>query len=728
MAKKKETKQEPIEKQLWKAADKLRKNIDAAEYKHIVLGLIFLKYISDSFEELYAKFKEGKGEYAGADPEDRDEYRAENVFFVPPSARWSYLQGRAKLPEIGKDIDNSMDAIERDNASLKGVLPKVYAKENLDPTSLGQLIDLISNIALGDEVSRSQDILGKVYEYFLGEFALAEGKKGGQFYTPRNVVSLLVELLAPYKGRVFDPCCGSGGMFVQSAKFLEAHSGNINNITIYGQESNQTTWRLAKMNLAIRGIDSSQVKWNNEGSFLNDAHKDLKADYIIANPPFNSSDWGGNLLRNDARWGYGLPPEGNANFAWIQHFIFHLNPTGVAGIVMHGGAASNKGKSESLIRKSLIEKNLVECIIALPTQLFYNTTLPVHLWFINRSKSESKKGKVLMIDAYELGHMIESTQRELSQFDIIKISETYHNWQKNESYSNELGFCREVSESDISEKNYILAPNRFVIKPKKTRKVPYEESIKPKLEEIDFKLNNIGNEDIFKLSNNDKLINYHFTNSLFTNPDKSTWEDIEVQEAISDVVGGAWGNEKPKKDNVPVKVIRGTDLPNIPLFNLKKTPTRYLNSNKVEEIQLQELDIVIEMSGGSKNQPTGRAAIITKELLEYFKVPLVCSNFCKVIRINQEKVNPFWFYLYWQNSYNNGLTTKYENQPSGIKNFQLDEYIESELIQIPPKKDQDIISAYFRSLFQLKNKLSYTSQKINKMLNETFDNIYYEYD
>lgn len=309
---------EPLETQLWKAADKLRKNIDAAEYKHIVLGLIFLKYISDSFEELYDKLVAGKEKYEGADPEDRDEYKAENVFFVPPSARWKYLQSRAKLPDIGKDVDESMDAIERDNPSLKGVLPKVFARQNLDPTSLGGLIDLVSNIALGTAKARSTDVLGHVFEYFLGEFALAEGKKGGQFYTPRSVVELLVEMLEPYKGRVFDPCCGSGGMFVHSEKFVEEHQGKVDDISIYGQESNQTTWRLCKMNLAIRGIDSSQVKWNNEGSFLNDAHKDLKADYIIANPPFNVSDWGGELMRNDARWKYGVPPTGNANFAWMH--------------------------------------------------------------------------------------------------------------------------------------------------------------------------------------------------------------------------------------------------------------------------------------------------------------------------------------------------------------------------------------------------------------------------
>jgi len=306
MAKEKELKTEPLEKQLWKAADKLRKNIDAAEYKHIVLGLIFLKYISDSFEQHFAKLSVGEGEYAGADPEDKDEYAAENVFFVPQDTRWSYLQSYARQPSIGKMVDAAMDAIEKENPSLKGVLPKVFARDNLDPASLGQLVDLVGNIALGDAKSRSADVLGHVFEYFLGEFALAEGKQGGQFYTPRSVVELLVEMLEPYSGRVFDPCCGSGGMFVQSEKFVADHQGRVNDISIYGQESNQTTWRLAKMNLAIRGIEASQVKWNNEGSFLNDAHKDVKADYIIANPPFNVSDWSGELLRTDGRWQYGI--------------------------------------------------------------------------------------------------------------------------------------------------------------------------------------------------------------------------------------------------------------------------------------------------------------------------------------------------------------------------------------------------------------------------------------
>lgn len=465
--KKKETKQEPIEKQLWKAADKLRKNIDAAQYKHIVLGLIFLKYISDAFEELHAKLKAGEGEFAGADPEDRDEYRAENIFFVPPSARWSYLQGRAKLPEIGKDIDNAMDAIERDNNSLKGVLPKVYAKENLDPTSLGGLIDLISNIALGDAKSRSADVLGHVFEYFLGEFALAEGKKGGQFYTPRSVVELLVEMLEPYKGRVFDPCCGSGGMFVQSERFVDDHQGKINDISIFGQESNLTTWRLAKMNLAIRGIDSSQVKWNNEGSFLNDAHKDLKADYIIANPPFNVSDWSGDLLRSDARWKYGVPPTGNANYAWVQHFVYHLAPRGLAGFVLSKGSLTTKTGGEDDIRQKLIDEGLVDCIVNLPAKLFLNTQIPACLWFMAKNRSNgqfrNRKDEILFIDARNLGHLINRRTKVLSPEDIQQIADTYHNWRNpNGDYEDVAGFCNATKISRVAQLDYVLTPGRYV--------------------------------------------------------------------------------------------------------------------------------------------------------------------------------------------------------------------------------------------------------------------------
>ena len=464
----KEIKDEPLEKQLWKAADKLRKNIDAAEYKHVVLGLIFLKYISDSFEEHFAKLQQGEGDYAGADPEDRDEYKAENIFFVPADARWTYLQAHAKQPDIGTLVDEAMDVIEQENASLKGVLPKVFARQNLDPTSLGGLIDLVGNIALGDAKARSADVLGHVFEYFLGEFALAEGKQGGQFYTPRSIVELLVNMLEPYQGRVFDPCCGSGGMFVQSEKFVEQHQGRINDISIYGQESNQTTWRLAMMNLAIRGIDSSQVKWNNEGSFLNDAHKDLKADFIIANPPFNVSDWSGELLRSDGRWQYGTPPAGNANFAWLQHFAYHLAPSGQAGIVLAKGALTSKTSGEGDIRKALIEDgNLIDCIVNLPAKLFLNTQIPAALWFMSRNRSNGKfrnrSKEILFIDARNLGHLINRRSRELSEADIRQIADTYHNWRNpNGDYQDIKGFCCSASIERVKELDTVLTPGRYV--------------------------------------------------------------------------------------------------------------------------------------------------------------------------------------------------------------------------------------------------------------------------
>ncbi len=360
-----------FEEKLWKAADKLRNNMDAAEYKHVVLGLIFLKYISDAFEERYNQLVSEKG----ADPEDKDEYLWKNVFWVPKEARWSVLQASAKLPTIGKVIDTAMDAIERDNQSLRGVLPKDYGRPSLDKERLGQLIDLIGTIGLGDSENRSKDILGRVYEYFLGQFADAEGKKGGQFYTPRSIVQLLVAMIEPYHGRVYDPCCGSGGMFVQSEKFIEAHGGKIDDISIFGQESNSTTWRLCKMNLAIRGI-AANLGSGAADSFRNDLHKDLRADFLLANPPFNDSDWNGDQLREDVRWKYGVPPVNNANFAWVQHFIHHLSPSGVAGFVLANGSMSSNTSNEGEIRKNIIEADLVDCMVSLPSQLFYNTMIP----------------------------------------------------------------------------------------------------------------------------------------------------------------------------------------------------------------------------------------------------------------------------------------------------------------------------------------------------------------
>jgi len=382
-----------FETRLWQAADALRGSMDAAEYKHVVLGLIFLKYISDAFEEQHAGLQAERSQ--GADPEDPDEYRAIGVFWVPPEARWAYLKSQAKQPTIGKLVDDAMFAIERDNPSLKDVLPKEYARPGLDKQRLGQLIDLITNIRVGDAESRSKDVIGRVYEYFLSQFASAEGRKGGEFYTPRCVVRLLTAMVEPYNGRVYDPCCGSAGMFVQSIEFIRAHStGNRNNgrarkdISIYGQESNYTTWRLAKMNLAVRGIEGRQIAHGD--SFHNDHHPDLKADFILANPPFNVSDWGGERLREDKRWKYGVPPVGNANFAWVQHFIHHLSPTGLAGFVLANGSMSSNQSGEGEIRKNIVEADLVDCMIALPAQLFYSAQIPACLWFLARDKKNAR--------------------------------------------------------------------------------------------------------------------------------------------------------------------------------------------------------------------------------------------------------------------------------------------------------------------------------------------------
>lgn len=452
-----------IEKTLWAAADKLRSNMDAAEYKHIVLGLIFLKYISDAFDELHQKLKDGQGEFAGADPEDPDEYLAYNVFYVPEKARWTYLRDNAKQPEIGIMIDQAMDNIEKINDSLKGVLPKNYADPDLDKQRLGELIDLISKIGFGGG-HEGKDILGQVYEYFLGMFADAEGKNGGQFYTPQSIVKLLVEMLEPYKGRIYDGCCGSGGMFVQSEKFIENHQGKIGDLSIYGQESNPTTVKLAKMNLAIRGIDAN-IQFGD--TFTNDLHPDLKADYILANPPFNISDWKGEQLRDDKRWKYGIPPVGNANYAWLQHFIYKLSPNGTAGIVLANGSMNSNTGSEGDIRKAMIEARVVDCMITLPANLFYNTTIAASLWFLAKNKTNGKfrnrENEILFIDARKLGVMINRRNRELTPDDIASISSTYHKWRNvNGGYEDIAGFCKSATMEEVIENNYVLMPGRYV--------------------------------------------------------------------------------------------------------------------------------------------------------------------------------------------------------------------------------------------------------------------------
>jgi type I restriction enzyme M protein len=453
-----------LEARLWQAADALRNNMDAAEYKHVVLGLIFLKYISDAFEAKHAELVSQQAQ--GADPEDPDEYRAANIFWVPKEARWAHLKASAPQPTIGTTVDDAMTAIERDNPSLKAVLPKDYARPGLDKQRLGQLINLVSDIGLGDPANRARDTLGRVYEYFLSQFASAEGKQSGQFYTPRHVVRVLVEMLAPYKGRVYDPCCGSGGMFVSSESFIEAHAGRIGDISIYGQESNYTTWRLAKMNLAIRGIDAQIAHGD---TFHNDRHPDLKADYVLANPPFNDSDWRGELLRDDRRWVYGVPPAGNANFAWVQHFISKLAPGGIAGFVLANGSMSSNQSGEGDIRKNIIEADLVDCMVALPGQLFYSTPIPVCLWFLTREKGNGRfrdrRGETLFIDARRMGTLVDRTHRELSTDDIARIAGTYHAWrgdQGSAEYTDVAGFCKGATLDDIRGHGHVLTPGRYV--------------------------------------------------------------------------------------------------------------------------------------------------------------------------------------------------------------------------------------------------------------------------
>ena len=471
---------EPLgfEDTLWKAADKLRGSMDSSEYKHVVLGLVFLKYVDDAFGERRAQLAadlEGDG-IIGDQAEDllesRDEYTAEGVFWVPPEARWEYLQANAKQPEIGKLIDAAMDAVEVENPTLRGVLPKNFARPSLDVRRLGELVDLIAGLGLGSAEHREKDLLGRVYEYFLGKFASQEGKGGGEFYTPRSVVKLLVEMIEPYKGRVYDPCCGSGGMFVQSERFVEAHGGGRNDIAVYGQELNDTTWRLAKMNLAIRGIESDLgPRWGD--SFHEDLHPDLKADFVLANPPFNISDWGGDQLREDARWKYGAPPVGNANYAWLQLMASKLSPRGVAGIVLANGSLSSQQSGEGAIRQKMVEDDLVECIVALPGQLFYSTQIPVSLWFLNRSKQNGhskaawrdRRGEVLFIDARKLGSMVDRTHRELTDEDIATIARTYHAWRGEPdagAYEDVPGFCASATVKQTAEHRFVLTPGLYV--------------------------------------------------------------------------------------------------------------------------------------------------------------------------------------------------------------------------------------------------------------------------
>ena len=462
-----------FEAELFLAADKLRKNLEPSDYKHVVLGLVFLRHISEKFEAKHALL-------LAEDPisaEDEDEYTSENIFWVPKAARWSHLQDSARQPTIGKIVDDAMTELEKANPPLKGVLPKDYNRPALDKVMIGELIDLISGIATHDDNGHARDILGRVYEYFLGGFAGSEGKRGGEFYTPRSIVQTMVEMIRPFpdpargiEGRVYDPACGSGGMFVQSEAFLEAHGGRVGQIAIYGQESNYTTWRLCKMNLAVRGIDSSGIAWNNEGSFLKDAHRDLRADFILANPPFNISDWGGDGLKEDARWIHGAPPASNANFGWLQHSLAHLSPKGLAGVVLANGSMSSAQSGEDVIRRNMVEADVVDCMIALPGQLFYSTQIPVCLWFLARNKNpgggmRDRRGEVLFIDARNLGALVDRTRKEFSPEDIDELTSTYHAWRGDigaKPYEDKLGFCRSVGLAEIRTHNHVLTPGRYV--------------------------------------------------------------------------------------------------------------------------------------------------------------------------------------------------------------------------------------------------------------------------
>lgn len=453
MAKKENTTSIGFEDAIWRAADKLRGNLNASEYEGVVLGLIFLKYISDKFEAKFAELSED--EYA--DVEDKDEYEADGIFFVPQDARWSVISQAAHTPQIGKVIDDALEAIERENTKLKGVLPSNYARPELDKRRLGDVVDLFTNIhmlASGDE----KDLLGRVYEYCLQKFASMEGKNAGEFYTPSCIVRTIVEILQPYAGRVYDPCCGSGGMFVQSAKFIQNHQKNINNISVYGQEANPSTWKMAHMNVAIRGLEAN-LGQSYADTFFNDQHPTLKADFIMANPPFNLSDWGADKLEKDVRWKFGIPPAGNANFAWMQHMIHHLSPTGRIGLVLANGALSSQTGGEGVIRQKIVEADLVEGIIALPSQLFYSTGIPVSLWFLSRNKQQP--GKVLFVDARNMGTMVTRAVRELMQEDITKIASTFEAF-RNGTLEDEKGFCAVKTLQDIAAQDFILTPGRYV--------------------------------------------------------------------------------------------------------------------------------------------------------------------------------------------------------------------------------------------------------------------------
>lgn len=665
-----------LEKTLWATADKLRSNMDAAEYKHVVLGLIFLKYISDAFNDLHSKLVKGEGEFEGADAEDADEYVAYNVFFVPETARWKYLQDRAKQPEIGKLIDNSMDEIEKINSNLKGVLPKIYADPELNKTRLGELIDLIGTIGFNQEGHAAKDLLGQVYEYFLGQFADAEGKKGGQFYTPSSIVKLLVEMLEPYEGRVYDGACGSGGMFVQSEKFVKEHQGNIKNLSIYGQESNPTTLRLAKMNLAIRGIDA---KIELGDTFMADKHKDLKADYILANPPFNISDWSGEQLREDSRWKFGVPPTGNANYAWLQHFISKLSNNGTAGIVLANGSMNSNTGSEGEIRKNMIEAGLIDCMVSLPSQLFYNTMIPACLWFLSKNKTNGKyrnrSNEILFIDARNLGDMVNRRNRELSNEDILKISGIYHNWRNpNGNYQDVAGFCKSAKIDEVKNSNWVLMPGKYVGNDEsESDNTTFEQKLIPIYENLNLLNGNLGMQDndignlllkyypnfnwrnvkyfpsnilerFLQVLYKEWFVNYRIPNKNFTMKSSelgdipSDWEVVKLGELCERITKGTTPTTLGSKFiDSGINFIRAECI--MDYYKVESNKFQFIDAethDKLSRSQLQKDDVLITIAG-----TIGRVGIVTERIL-----PANTNQAIGIIRVNQDLISSNYVY-YW---------------------------------------------------------------------------------
>ncbi len=715
-----------FESELWQAANTLRGSMDAAEYKHVVLGLIFLKYVSDAFEERRAFLVQEIDQ--GADPEDPDEYRAHNVFWVPPEARWDELKADARESYVGETVDEAMEAIEEANPALKDVLPKDYARPILDKQRLGQLIDLVSNIAVGTEEARSKDVLGRVYEYFLSQFASAEGKRGGEFYTPRCVVKLLVEMLEPYEGRVYDPCCGSSGMFVQSVEFIEAHAtGNGNggtqpagvrrDISIWGQEANYTTWRLAKMNLAIRGIEG-QIAYGD--TFHNDRHPDLKADFILANPPFNISDWGGDRLADDKRWQWGVPPKRNANFAWVQHMVHHLAPTGVAGFVLANGSMSSQQSGEGEIRKNLVEADLVDCMVALPGQLFYSTQIPACLWFLTRERSGAKhrkrKGEVLFIDAREMGTMVDQTHRELTDDDIARIADTYHAWRGSNGpdavYADELGFCKSASLEEIREHDHILTPGRYV-------GVKFDDEEGEPIEDVMDRLIVRWRDHQADAAKLDALIGDHLRQlrlDVAQTKGSESWPLVMLNEVTTTILSSV--DKKSKSDEVQVLLCNYMDVYKNQFINgqlnfMSATATQ----SEINKCQLMVGDVVITKDS-EKYDDIGVPALVRDNIDR-----LVCGYHLAILRPDPDKICGTYLYFILNDR---RVQSQFHAIANGITRFGLRKAdIGRVQIPLPPLMEQKRVSTVIETLIEKVELTNDINLNVGKMINTIFEAQHY---